>query len=856
MSNTTKVVQLHDPTTDEPISPVVNVGSLYDNNGKPVDGLVAHVVAGTEVPVPKLKDVTKELQSEVDAFISTSQAQVNDLLAGGLPVADIREIMVKDGETIRPGDVVNVEREVISGTTYGDITVGSTVQLNENGTPVDYIVVHQGNPDPSIYDESCNGTWLRRKEISELIAWDTDNVATLPNADILSYFNTYVNKFDSSIQSKIKTVKIPYGIAGTTTVNTKENGIETKVFTLSAYEVGCTTDMYAHMSSADGAKLDYYVNGDSYGATQRRLAMLNGVYKSYFTRTVDTAVDYNVIGIYYGNGLPMSNNAKSADIGILPTIIIDSSSLIGDDVVYGNEYITKDVVAQENVEYTFGSSSEAVNATDICYINDAYSVAAMVCGSGTSYKLYLYLLDNNTGNKISSIQPSSEYAKYVSLSRIDDSNFILQWDYSTDGTGVDSRVFKISGSTISSTTNSMSYSAGKPKTLTYSSEYVISVHTNAAGLTCHYIDITKTTLSLAYGKTLSLGACPTYLSATNISDDSSGNKRVCICFVDATDNVGKAVIATIASSDSGISTTFSDIKNIYSSQTMTCVECAYSNGTIYAFDQSYVYALDDELNSLDRTSYSGQTMSGTYIALKAFNDGVIAVDSAINCGAKYFEWSGSNFTAGNLYAFNYQEVSQYPSIAQISSSHFLVAYGNGSDRVCAATRLQLYDRQIAGGFDNMSADAIALESGESGDTIKVGFDGYVKCAGITEGERIVSPGVTAYSPLDNWLKITGKFNKNYVIGEYTGTGTTISINLGFYPSALAINCTYSNGYGCLPMLSFVESERVAGTTIHANIINTDGSIDRRQVVFLSGGIVQIPSEISASGMRYTYIAWR
>ena len=57
MPNTTKVVQLHDPTTDEPISPVVNVGSLYDNNGKPVDGLVAHVVAGTKVPVPRAKQI-------------------------------------------------------------------------------------------------------------------------------------------------------------------------------------------------------------------------------------------------------------------------------------------------------------------------------------------------------------------------------------------------------------------------------------------------------------------------------------------------------------------------------------------------------------------------------------------------------------------------------------------------------------------------------------------------------------------------------------------------------------------------------------------------------------------------------
>ena len=41
--------------------------------------------------------------------------------------------------------------------------IGSIVKLKENGTLVDYIVVHKGRPS-SIYDASCDGVWLLRKE--------------------------------------------------------------------------------------------------------------------------------------------------------------------------------------------------------------------------------------------------------------------------------------------------------------------------------------------------------------------------------------------------------------------------------------------------------------------------------------------------------------------------------------------------------------------------------------------------------------------------------------------------------------------------------------------------------------------
>ena len=51
---------------------------------------------------------------------------------------------------------------VASGTHIGSVDVGDIVQLRENLVPVDYIVVHQGLPS-SMYDASCNGTWLLRK---------------------------------------------------------------------------------------------------------------------------------------------------------------------------------------------------------------------------------------------------------------------------------------------------------------------------------------------------------------------------------------------------------------------------------------------------------------------------------------------------------------------------------------------------------------------------------------------------------------------------------------------------------------------------------------------------------------------
>ena len=55
--------------------------------------------------------------------------------------------------------------------TLSSKAIGSTIKLKVNGSAKDFIVVHQGKPS-SVYDDSCNGTWLLMKDIYEIRQWN------------------------------------------------------------------------------------------------------------------------------------------------------------------------------------------------------------------------------------------------------------------------------------------------------------------------------------------------------------------------------------------------------------------------------------------------------------------------------------------------------------------------------------------------------------------------------------------------------------------------------------------------------------------------------------------------------------
>ena len=76
----------------------------------------------------------------------------------------------------------------VSGILASEIAVGSTVKLMENGVAAEYLVVHQGLPS-SMYDESCNGTWLLRKDCYESRQWHSSNSNIYASSTIHAYLN-------------------------------------------------------------------------------------------------------------------------------------------------------------------------------------------------------------------------------------------------------------------------------------------------------------------------------------------------------------------------------------------------------------------------------------------------------------------------------------------------------------------------------------------------------------------------------------------------------------------------------------------------------------------------------------------
>lgn len=208
--------------------------------------------------------------------------------------------------------------------------VGSTVKLKVNGTAKEFIVVHQGKPS-SLYDDSCNGTWLLMKDIYENRVWQSGNINKYESSDIHTYLNnTFLNLFESNIRDAIKQVKIPYrkngGSGGTD--QSGANGLSAKIFLLSGYEVGWTTSDYSYFP-VDGAKLSYFESGTGTSANNKRIANLNGSAAYWWLRSPSTYNTSNVWSVY-SNGYCNISNASNS-YGIRPALILPSTLLVSDD---------------------------------------------------------------------------------------------------------------------------------------------------------------------------------------------------------------------------------------------------------------------------------------------------------------------------------------------------------------------------------------------------------------------------------------------------------------------------------------------------------------------------------------------
>lgn len=249
--------------------------------------------------------------------------------------------------------------------TLSSKAIGSTIKLKVNGSAKDFIVVHQGKPS-SVYDDSCNGTWLLMKDIYENRQWHSSNTNDYANSTIHSYLNsTFLNLFESNIKNAIKQVKLPYrkGSGTSTTVTSGSNGLSAKIFLLSATE---TSFSFSSMPSGEGAELAYFKGCADNSSDSKRVAYLNGSATNWWLRSPGCS--------YFGDALCVSSNGDwgnggcSYSCGIRPALILPSTLLVSDDGTVstntapstpGSISVPSSIMGGTNISISWAKSSDA-----------------------------------------------------------------------------------------------------------------------------------------------------------------------------------------------------------------------------------------------------------------------------------------------------------------------------------------------------------------------------------------------------------------------------------------------------------------------------------------------------------------
>lgn len=249
--------------------------------------------------------------------------------------------------------------------TLSSKAIGSTIKLKVNGSAKDFIVVHQGKPS-SVYDDSCNGTWLLMKDIYENRAWHSSNTNDYANSTIHSYLNsTFLNLFESNIKNAIKQVKLPYrkGSGTSTTVTSGSNGLSAKIFLLSATE---TSFSFSYMPSGEGAELAYFKGCADNSSDSKRVAKLNGSATGWWLRSPGC----NIFGgaLYVNSNGVWSNLSCSNSGGVRPALILPSTLLVSDDGTVstntapstpGSISVPSSIMGGTNISISWAKSSDA-----------------------------------------------------------------------------------------------------------------------------------------------------------------------------------------------------------------------------------------------------------------------------------------------------------------------------------------------------------------------------------------------------------------------------------------------------------------------------------------------------------------
>ena len=244
---------------------------------------------------------------------------------------------IKSGRTLIGGTGYDIKkgRTLIDGTGYditfatpiSELPVGSSVYANVDGERTEFIIVHQGKPDITqndqhyleLYDDTCVGTWVMMKQIYYVAAGISGEKL---NSGLS---NIFLKKLDVSIRAMIGTANIP--------TDSNEGNVYTekcKIFNLGAFEVGFYKQSgtnYVWMPN-DGAKLDYFIKGNTTSnAKKRRIAYWGNTARQWTLRAVRSTGYYNKVWEVTQDGEGNNGSSTSSDFNFFrPTWIFPEAA--------------------------------------------------------------------------------------------------------------------------------------------------------------------------------------------------------------------------------------------------------------------------------------------------------------------------------------------------------------------------------------------------------------------------------------------------------------------------------------------------------------------------------------------------
>lgn len=277
--------------------------------------------------------------------------------------------------------------------------VGSIVKIAVDGKDYDWLVVHQGLPG-NVYDASCNGTWLLMKDASAAKSRFGDgNGNSYKDSGIHTYLNdTFYSLIDSDIRNAIKQVKIPYqnGTGSGGSLATGSNGLSTKVFLLSGYEVGWTTSDNSSFPK-DGVRLAYF--GNSSGGNSKRIAYNGSSAANWWLRSPNTNHGSLVWGVKSDGSFNLWQHYNS--ISVRPAFILPPTLVVSDDGTVstntapstpGSISVPSSIMGGTNISISWAKSSDAESNLD------GYKVERSTNGGSSWSQIYQGTATSTTNN--------------------------------------------------------------------------------------------------------------------------------------------------------------------------------------------------------------------------------------------------------------------------------------------------------------------------------------------------------------------------------------------------------------------------------------------------------------------------